>query len=143
MSDRRLATLERRWHASGAEEDRRVYIRELLRCGCIEQLPAARPVTYFYDPGKGDRERDRWNYDWHHVFERSDSSANNPGACQNPGIVPPLAQMDGSGFTVADVEKIVAIDEKQEDGWSGTALVLLRDGRWATIFGWCDYTGWG
>lgn len=33
-----------------------------------------------------------------------------------------------------------------EDGatdWCGGFLVRLRDGRFAYITGWCDYTGWG
>lgn len=27
--------------------------------------------------------------------------------------------------------------------WSGGFLVALKDGRFAYITGWCDYTGWG
>lgn len=27
--------------------------------------------------------------------------------------------------------------------WSGGFLVQLKDGRYAYIWGWCDYTGWG
>jgi hypothetical protein len=33
-----------------------------------------------------------------------------------------------------------------EDGvtdWSGGFLMRLRDGRYAYLTGWCDYTGWG
>jgi hypothetical protein len=33
-----------------------------------------------------------------------------------------------------------------EDGgtdWSGGFLMQLRDGRFAYLTGWCDYTGWG
>lgn len=33
-----------------------------------------------------------------------------------------------------------------EDGatdWSGGFLLRLKDGRYAYVWGWCDYTGWG
>lgn len=45
----------------------------------------------------------------------------------------------------------MASDDPQPTGWaedsptewSGGFLVKLKDGRYAYIWGWCDYTGWG
>lgn len=30
-----------------------------------------------------------------------------------------------------------------DDGWEGGFLLGLKDGNYAVLTGWCDYTGWG
>lgn len=63
------------------------------------------------------------------------------------------------GISKADIERVLAAWGKgegmgedaghyrwSEDGvteWSGGFLMQLRDGRFAYLTGWCDYTGWG
>lgn len=34
-------------------------------------------------------------------------------------------------------------DESGYGSWGGGFLMRLRDGRYAYLSGWCDYTGWG
>lgn len=47
-----------------------------------------------------------------------------------------------SGFNVGDVQRIVWMDEGQNDGDPWLALGELKDGRWFFLSAWCDYTGW-
>ena len=50
------------------------------------------------------------------------------------------------GFSKEDVQKcLFAWGGSPEGGgsWEGGFLLLLKDGRYAYLAGWCDYTGWG
>ena len=59
----------------------------------------------------------------------------------------------GEGIKKGDIEKVIAgWGNVDRDGacceacggeWSGGFLLAMKDGRFAYISGWCDYTGWG
>lgn len=82
------------------------------------------------------------NYDWEEAFGYANGGKN---AC-NSGT--PVAvrfvdeDIDTSPFDREDVVEIIkCIDgENDEEDWLG--LFRLRDGRYAFIEAWCDYTGW-
>lgn len=46
-------------------------------------------------------------------------------------------------FTYEDVARVVAARAGENDGDSWCAVFELKDGRYATVVSWCDYTGWG
>jgi hypothetical protein len=46
-------------------------------------------------------------------------------------------------FELGDVEEIVAISAGENDEESWVGVFRLRDGRFAFVSAWCDYTGWG
>lgn len=71
--------------------------------------------------------------DWQHAFQEA--------SCD---IRPALPNDDVSlkPFTVADVAKIIAYSEGENDGQNWLMLVKLNDGRFAFIDAGCDYTGW-
>ena len=46
-------------------------------------------------------------------------------------------------FGFDDVETVLASSEGENDGSNWIGLFLLRDGRFAFVAAWCDYTGWG
>ena len=76
------------------------------------------------------RELEDWN--WNEVF----NYATKPE--------PPLGvEMDISGFTREDVEEIIAISDGENDGDHWIGVFKLKDGRYASINAWCDYSGWG
>jgi hypothetical protein len=46
-------------------------------------------------------------------------------------------------FTIEDVECVIAAVEGENDESSWVGVFRLRDGRYAYVTAWCDYTGWG
>jgi len=46
-------------------------------------------------------------------------------------------------FDMEDIAEVLASCEGQNDGDSWLALFRLKDGRYAYLSAWCDYTGWG
>lgn len=83
--------------------------------------------------------------DWAQVFGEpsyGDCAAQNAMSPQPiPGYTGSLAP-----FTRADVAEIVAMHDGSTRGygeWSGFAVVRMNDGRYASLHGWCDTTGWG
>lgn len=46
-------------------------------------------------------------------------------------------------FIREDVAEIYGISEGQNDGESWVLYGRLADGRYFSLRGWCDYTGWG
>ena len=53
-------------------------------------------------------------------------------------------------FTRADVAEVIHHheDDPEQDStclgdWDGVAVVRLKDGRYASVSGWHDYSGWG
>ena len=63
--------------------------------------------------------------------------------------VPPSASpvtdkgMDCSPFNMDDVAEVLHAHEGMNDGEDWLCVVLLKDGRYAYVEAWCDYTGWG
>lgn len=57
--------------------------------------------------------------------------------------VPPGAVVDLSPFTVSDVDKVIWCEEGENEGANWRAVVLLKDGRYATVNAGCDYSGFG
>lgn len=49
------------------------------------------------------------------------------------------------GFSQPDIAECVASwgETGDDNEWSGGFLLKLKDGRFAYLTGWCDYTGWG
>lgn len=76
-------------------------------------------------------------YDWGEAFGE-------PGTYNqcNPEPEPPHSTVDCTPFTRNDVEIIIAQEEGEHDGANWVGLYLLKDGRYATVEGGCDYTGW-
>ena len=72
------------------------------------------------------------DYDWEEVFKY----ASNPQ---------PAASFKGSceSFTRENVATVLAFCEGENDGDSWRGFFELKDGRFAYIEAWCDYTGWG
>lgn len=44
---------------------------------------------------------------------------------------------------LAEIARVVAAWGIDDDGWQGGFLLALKDGSFAYLTGWCDYTGWG
>jgi hypothetical protein len=57
--------------------------------------------------------------------------------------VTPVDKTPVEPFTRQDVRFVYASVEGEKDGPEWVALVELRDGRFAVVKAWCDYTGWG
>lgn len=45
-------------------------------------------------------------------------------------------------FDLAAIEQVLAVREGERDGEFWYWVLRLRDGRYAALSGWCDYTGW-
>lgn len=45
-------------------------------------------------------------------------------------------------FGIDDVDEIIAAEEGENDGDSWLGVFKLKDGRYAMLDAWCDYTGW-
>lgn len=46
------------------------------------------------------------------------------------------------GYSISDVEEIIAMAEGENDGADWIIFGKLKDGRWFTLSAGCDYTGW-
>lgn len=84
------------------------------------------------------------NGNWAEVFGEP-GEYSGPQYALKPEAIPGY---DGSlaAFTRADVAEVVALWQDHDDDdteWSGYVVVRLADGRWASLEGGCDYTGWG
>lgn len=59
--------------------------------------------------------------------------------------------LKGTSLERTDIKRVVAAHGVTEAGccndcggeWSGGFLMELKDGKFAYVHGWCDYTGWG
>ena len=80
--------------------------------------------------GGGDVEYFRQNYDW--------------DACMSEAIHGEYVwERDGDYHPEWDeVERVVASEEGEHDAESWVAVLAYKDGRYAYLEGWCDYTGW-
>jgi len=47
-----------------------------------------------------------------------------------------------ANFKIEDIDEIIAADEGYNDGESWIALFRLKNGKFAGLSAWCDYTGW-
>ncbi len=50
---------------------------------------------------------------------------------------------EGNGQGAEECPTHMRWSENSPTDWSGGFLMLLKDGRFAYLTGWCDYTGWG
>ena len=76
--------------------------------------------------------------DWATVFNDEEGYSTAPFVV-TPDTVPPCL---ATPFKRADVYQVLEIQEGERDGDHWRVLVLLKDGRFAYLDGWCDYTGW-
>lgn len=79
------------------------------------------------------------NYDWQEAFGYAGEQG-----CQGYAEPQPVANFKGDTSTFArkDVKTIVAMDEGCNDEESWLGVFELKDGRFAYLEAWCDYTGW-
>lgn len=74
-------------------------------------------------------------YDWREAFEYA-----NPDAISPAGVL--QDNVDTSPYGVEDVAVIHHLDEGYNDGPPWIGVFELKDGRFAFLTAWCDYTGW-
>jgi len=81
------------------------------------------------------------DYDWEEAFKYG-----NPSVCEKGHTHGPAAvigdDVSTASFSREDVVRIIAAEEGQNDGESWVGVFQLRDGRFASLRAWCDYTGW-
>lgn len=51
-------------------------------------------------------------------------------------------QYNPQDFSLEDIDRVVAVSEGEGDGDPWQWVILLKDGRYIALEGWCDYTGW-
>jgi len=76
------------------------------------------------------------DYDWEAVFAYANGKMGAPARV--PGYVGSDAPFDRQ-----DVAEAVAMADGQNDERDWVGVFRLRDGRYAAISAWCDYSGWG
>lgn len=82
------------------------------------------------------------NGDWDEAFKYASPHVCSAGHAHGPSatIMSPVSTAE---FTREDVTKIIALREGENDGESWVGIFALKDGRFAVLRAWCDYTGWG
>lgn len=74
------------------------------------------------------------NFDWEEAFKY----ASNPSA-----IFFSDTKVNTTGYDREDVEEVLGLSEGENDGDGWVGAFKLKDGRFAMLEAWCDYTGWG
>jgi hypothetical protein len=77
------------------------------------------------------------DYDWRNVF--GEENYTNP---MPPNPEPPGSTVSIADFGIDNVVEVLAYDEGQPDEQDWICVVKLDDGRYASLWGGCDYTGW-
>jgi hypothetical protein len=79
-----------------------------------------------------------------HVAGPPDDSEDTYGCYNDPDLraVPPGADVSLAPFLRADVKRIAATAEGENDGPDWLCVGRLKDGRWFKLAAGCDYTGW-
>ncbi len=77
-------------------------------------------------------------YGWEEAFAEPGTNM----APQAPEAQPPNCGVALTPFTREDVAEIIALDGGEPDGNDWIGVFRLSDGRFATVEGGCDYTGW-
>ena len=72
------------------------------------------------------------DYDWEEAFKYA-----------SPTSILVEEFIDTSSFSQEDVVEIIAIEDGENDGSDWIGVFKLKDGRYASLRAWCDYTGWG
>jgi len=72
------------------------------------------------------------DYNWVEVFKYA-----NPEKCVDD------EDISTESFTMDDISEIKALVDGQNDQDDWVAIFKLKDGRFAFIVAWCDFTGWG
>jgi hypothetical protein len=54
-----------------------------------------------------------------------------------------LSEIAQPGFSQADVARVIAAVNGENDEASWVGAFELKDGRFAVVRAWCDFTGWG
>ncbi len=81
--------------------------------------------------------------DWEEVFAYASGENTGYGCGEGtPEAAFPGCQTSTKPFGREDVKRILAMDEgvNDEEDWVG--VFELKDGRFASVAAWCDYTGW-
>lgn len=79
------------------------------------------------------------NYDWQEVFGEGDGGNCTPII---PQLIPGDATTPGHTFSREDVKTIHGQVDGDNDGPDWIVWGELKDGRWFSATGGCDYTGW-
>ncbi len=82
------------------------------------------------------------NYDWEEAFKYASPRICEAGHVHGPTAII-LSTVATNEFTREDVDRIIAMKEGENDGDSWVGVFALKDGRFASLRAWCDYTGWG
>jgi len=79
------------------------------------------------------------NYDWAEVFGEGSG-----GNCTpiNPQPQPPDSDVSRATFGREDVAAIIAMEDGEKDEKDWIIYGILKDGRYFSARGGCDYTGW-
>ena len=80
----------------------------------------------------------RDDYDWREAFGQGSGGNCSPKA----DACPPGAPVDLTPPAVEDVAEVVAAVNGENDVSHWVGLFRLKDGRFALVDAWCDYTGW-
>lgn len=81
----------------------------------------------------GSTARDRvGDSDWTEAFKYAAEPETYPGST-----------VSKAGFTQDDVLVVIAAQDGENDGEGWLGAMILKDGRFAALRAWCDYTGWG
>ena len=80
--------------------------------------------------------------DWAEVFKYAQPKICEAGHIHGPESTI-FSTTDTSEFTRDGVLEIIGLDCGVNDDSNWIGAFLLKDGRYAFITAWCDYTGWG
>ncbi len=83
------------------------------------------------------------NFDWDEVFKYCGTNSEYSGAVKPPQPTPPGSNIADIPFSREDVAEILHIVNGENDESDWAAVFKLKDGRYAAVEAWCDYTGWG
>lgn len=82
-------------------------------------------------------------YDWECAFQCCGPSEEDSGCYNAPKVSAALGEeCDATPFGRADVARVIATSDGENDEANWIGLFKLRDGRYAFLSAGCDYTGW-
>lgn len=133
------------------------HIRELERAWLTEQSAEAAETLYHARNRAGlaveDLNSDTFSppglipprfedYDWASAFAYAGENPDPHGCGISAPTTVGTAGQSAAPFARADVKRVIAADEGENDADSWVCLVELWDGRYGYLEAGCDYTGW-
>jgi len=130
--DNTLRDLERRWQASGSREDYGAYRVACTRANI--QPPDAPSIL-------PELEDSDWRQAFKYAGEWAGAGSDSTSCPRIAGSLPDAP--DAAPATRADVKRVIAMDEGDNEGPDWVGVFELWDGRFLYVEAGCDYTGWG